>query len=74
MKMMIVELYTIITLQMIEFFRHIFGICGEHFHPNIWNTMASLPIIATTVHYIKCKCGGWFSNKKNCENNLDNSK
>ena len=44
---------------MVEFFRHILGICGEHFHPNIWTTMASLPIIATTVHYIKCKCGGW---------------
>jgi len=41
---------------MVEFFRHILGICGEHFHPNIWTTMASLPIIATTVHYIKCKC------------------
>ena len=50
---------------MIEFVRHIFGICGEHFHPNIWNTMASLPIIATTVHYIKCKCGDGSDIKKN---------
>lgn len=59
---------------MIEFFRHIFGLCGEHFHPNVWNMMASLPVIATTIHYIKCKCGGFFNHKKNCENNLDNSK
>jgi len=57
---------------MIEFLRHILGFCGEHFHPNIWNTMASLPIIATTIHWIKCKCGGIFFHKKNCENNLDN--
>jgi len=55
---------------MVEFFRHILGICGEHFHPNIWTTMASLPIIATTAHYIKCKCGGWFKHKKNCKNNI----
>jgi len=59
---------------MIEFLRHILGFCGEHFHPNVWNTMASLPIIATTIHWIKCKCGGMFFHKKNCENNLDNSK
>ena len=59
---------------MIEFFRHIFGLCGEHFHPNVWTAMASSPFIVATIHYIKCKCGGWFTHKKNCENNLDNSK
>ena len=56
---------------MIEFIKHILGICGDHWHPNVW-TLTSSPIIATTVHYIKCKCGGWFKHKKNCPNNLDN--
>ena len=58
---------------MIEFIKHILGICGDHWHPNVWTLAASSPIIATTVHYIKCKCGGWFKHKKNCPNNLDNS-
>ena len=58
---------------MIEFFRHIFGLCGEHFHPNVWTAMASSPLIIATVHWIKCKCGGWFTHKKDCKN-LDNSK
>ena len=49
---------------MIEFFRHIFGFCGEHFHPNVWTLSKSSPIIVTTVHWIKCKCGGWFRQKK----------
>jgi len=59
---------------MIEFIKHILGICGDHWHPNVWTALAGSPIIATTVHYIKCKCGGFFNHKKNCENNLDNSK
>lgn len=54
---------------MIEFLKHAFGICGEHFHPNIWTSMASIPVIATTIHYIKCKCGGWFKHKKDCKSN-----
>ena len=58
---------------MIEFFGNIFGLCGEHFHPNVWTVMILHTNYITTVHYIKCKCGGWFRHKKNCENNLDNS-
>ena len=58
---------------MIEFIKHILGICGDHWHPNVWTLAASSPIIATTIHWVKCKCGGWFRHKKNCENNLDNS-
>jgi len=49
-----------------EVIRHILGICGEHWHPNVWTAIASSPIILTTVHYIKCKCGGWFNHKKDC--------
>lgn len=60
----------IIHIRMIEIIKHTLGICGEHFHPNIWTAMASSPIILTTVHYIKCKCGGWFKHKKDCKNDL----
>ena len=59
---------------MIEFIKHILGICGDHWHPNIWTALAGSPVIASTVNYIKCKCGGLFFHKKNCENNLEKSK
>ncbi len=51
---------------MIEIIKHVLGICGEHWHPNVWTAAASSPIIISTVHYIKCKCGGWFKHKKDC--------
>ena len=57
---------------MIEFIKHILGICGDHWIQTFGH-LASSPIIATTIHWVKCKCGGWFRHKKNCENNLDNS-
>jgi hypothetical protein len=49
---------------MVEVIRHTLGICGEHWHPNLWTAFASSPIIATSVYYIKCKCGGWFNKHK----------
>ena len=52
---------------MIEFIKHALGICGEHWHPNIWTAMAGSPIIASTVYYVKCKCGGLFFHKKDCK-------
>ncbi len=52
---------------MIEIIKHVLGICGEHWHPNVWTAAASSPIIITTAHYIKCKCGGWFKHKKDCK-------
>ena len=55
---------------MVEVIKHIFGFCGEHFHPNIWTVMAGSPIIASTVYYIKCKCGGWFKHKKGCDHEV----
>ena len=55
---------------MIEVLKHIFGFCGEHWHPNIWTAFASSPLIATTAYYIKCKCGGWFKHKKGCKNEM----
>jgi len=49
---------------MVEVIRHTLGICGEHWHPNLWTAFASSPIIVTSVYYIKCKCGGWFNKHK----------
>ena len=56
---------------MIEIAKHAVGLCGEHWHPNMWTAIASTPIIASTFYYIKCKCGGWFNkHKKGCKNEL----
>ncbi len=52
---------------MIEVIRHTLGVCGEHWHPNIWTAFAAFPIIATTTNWIKCKCGGWFKHKDDCD-------
>ena len=57
---------------MIEFFRHLTGICLDHWHPNIWTVAAGSPIIASTIYYVKCKCGGIFNHKKDCENRFTN--
>jgi len=55
---------------MVEVIKHVFGFCGEHWHPNIWTAFASSPIIATSIYWIKCKCGGWFNrHKDNCKIN-----
>ena len=54
---------------MIEVIKHTLGICGEHWHPNIWTAFASTPVIAPAVYFIKCKCGGWFNkHNKDCKN------
>ena len=56
---------------MIEFIKHILGICGDHWHPNIWTALAGSPLIASTFYYIKCKCGGLLKHKKDCKQNKD---
>ena len=38
----------------IEFFKHVFGICGDHWHPNVWTLVASAPIVGPMVYYVKC--------------------
>ena len=40
---------------------------GGTFYPNVWTVVASAPIVAAVVYYVKCKCGGWFKHKKDCE-------
>tara|TARA_B100000902_G_C27318293_1_gene922664 strand:+ start:388 stop:552 length:165 start_codon:yes stop_codon:yes gene_type:complete len=53
---------------MVEVIKHFFGFCGEHWHPNIWTFAASAPIVGPAIYYIKCKCGGMFTHKKDCKN------
>lgn len=38
---------------MIEVLRHVLGFCGEHWHPNIWTAIASTPIVAPVLYYVK---------------------
>ena len=52
---------------MIEIIKLITDFWGEHVHPNMWTAFAGSPIIASTVYYIKCKCGGWFQHTKDCK-------
>ena len=44
---------------MTEIIRHISGMCGEHFHPNIWHLLLGGVGITTILSYIslylKCK-------------------
>ena len=54
----------------IEFIKHLFGFCGDHWHPNVWPVVASAPIVAPVVYYVKCKCGGWFRHKKDCDHEM----
>jgi hypothetical protein len=51
---------------MIEILKHAIGVCGDHWHPNIWHAMASTPIFLSAIYYVKCKCGGFFKHTKNC--------
>lgn len=51
---------------MIEVIKHALGICGEHWHPNIWTAFASMPFITPAIYWVKCKCGGWFKHRDNC--------
>ncbi len=54
---------------MVEVIKHTLGLCGEHWHPNIWTAVASSPVIVSTAYYVKCKCGGLFNkHKNNCKN------
>ena len=45
----------LLLFNMIEFFRHFFGFCGEHWHPNVWNAIAFSPIVLYGIYYLKNK-------------------
>ena len=38
---------------MVEFVRHFLGLCGEHWHLNIWHTPYILPMILTYIYFMK---------------------
>lgn len=40
---------------MIEFIKHLFGFCGEHWHPNIWTALFGGASLTTASIYIKFK-------------------
>ena len=59
---------------MIEFLRHITGLCGEHWHPNIWTALTASPAIGYTVYYIRCKYCNIKENGKRQKKYRDNMK
>tara|TARA_R100000773_G_scaffold3221_1_gene3886 strand:- start:2565 stop:2705 length:141 start_codon:yes stop_codon:yes gene_type:complete len=40
---------------MVEFLRHVFGFCGELWHPSLLNIFAFSPIILYGIYYFKNK-------------------
>lgn len=40
---------------MIEFLRHLFGFCGEHWHPNIFTILLGATGIRQALLYVKYK-------------------
>ena len=38
---------------MIEFLRHIFGFCGDTWHPNIWHAFMGIPTVSYAIFKIK---------------------
>ena len=45
---------------MMEFVRHFLGLCGEHWHLNIWHMPYILPMVLPYMYYMKYRL-----NKKN---------
>ena len=35
---------------MIEFIKHALGFCGEHWHPNVFTLVASVPIVGPAIY------------------------
>ena len=50
---------------MVEVIKHALGLCGEHYHPNLWTLLIGGFGIGTTikftVSYCKCKIKSIFS-------------
>jgi len=38
---------------MIEIFKHFLGLCGEHWHPNLWTIIYTSPFIIYVMYYFK---------------------
>jgi len=54
---------------MAEFIKHALGICGEHFHPNLWTLLIGGVSISSMFLYIrlylKCKINQAFTYTQN---------
>ena len=48
---------------MIEFIKHALGICGEHWHPNIFTVLLGGLGLQQSYLYIKYKITNYVSNK-----------
>ena len=50
---------------MAEFIKHALGICGEHFHPNLWTLLIGgvgiLSLFSYIRLYVKCKINQAFA-------------
>lgn len=46
---------------MIEFLRHFFGFCGEHWHPSVLTTLLGLVGLKPTIQYVRSR---YLSRKK----------
>jgi hypothetical protein len=49
---------------MIEFIRHAFGFCGEHWHPNIFTILISGLGLSTPFYYIMIKLKSYRNESK----------
>jgi hypothetical protein len=49
---------------MIEFIRHAFGFCGEHWHPNIFTILISGLGLSTPFYYIIVKLKSYRNESK----------
>ena len=38
---------------MIEFLRHVFGFCGDTWHPTIWHAFMGIPTVSYAIFKIK---------------------
>lgn len=53
---------------MLEFFRHFFGLCGEHWHPNIFTTLLGGGSVALGARYTINKIKSHFKSSENGQN------
>jgi len=53
---------------MVEVIKHALGLCGEHYHPNLWTVLIGGFGIGTTIKfaisYCKCKIKSIFTKSK----------
>ena len=49
---------------MIEFIKHALGLCGEHWHPNIWTFFLGGLGLQQSYSYIKYKITSYATNNK----------